>query len=55
MKDLNDEWQEFHVDLANQNIEDVFFMGFRFKSMRGSSHSAVYYVDDVTYGRTDVP
>lgn len=55
MKDLNDEWQEFHVDLANQNIDDVFFMGFRFKSMRGSSHSAVYYVDDVTYGRTDVP
>ena len=53
--DLNGEWQEFHIDLTGQNLADVFFMGFRFTSQRGRQNSAVYYIDDVTYGRTDVP
>lgn len=53
--DLSGEWQEFHVDLAGQDLADVFFMGFRFKSQRGTTHAATYYIDDVTYGRTDIP
>ena len=54
MADQSGEWQEFHVDLSNQNIADVFFMGFSFKSTRGRNNSATYYIDDVSYGRTDL-
>lgn len=54
-KDVSGEWQEFHIDLTGQNLADVFFMGFRFTSQRGRENSATYYIDDVTYGRTDLP
>lgn len=54
MADQSGEWQEFHIDLTGQNIADVFFMGFRFKSTRGRNNSATYYIDDVSYGRTDL-
>ncbi len=54
-KDESGEWMEYHMDLDGQNLADVFFMGFRFKSARGRSNSATYYIDDVTYGRTDIP
>ena len=30
-------------------------MGFRFTSTRSNSNAATYYIDDVTYGRTDIP
>lgn len=53
--DLNNEWQEYHIDLDGQNIADVFFMGFRFKSTLGKESSAIYYIDDVSFGRTDLP
>lgn len=54
-KDLSGEWNEFHVDLTNNQLADVFFMGFRFKGNRGRENSATYYIDDVSYGRTDLP
>lgn len=54
MQDQSGEWQEYHIDLTGQNIADVFFMGFRFKSTRGRNNSATYYIDDVSYGRTDL-
>ena len=54
-KDQNGEWVDFQVDLTGQNIDPVFFMGFRFTSERGTAHSAVYYVDDVTFGSTTLP
>ena len=53
-EDQSGEWQEYHIDLTGQNIADVFFMGFRFKSTRGRTNSATYYIDDVSYGRTDL-
>jgi len=53
--DASGEWQEYHIDLAGQDLADVFFMGFRFKSQRGTANAATYYIDDVTYGRTDIP
>lgn len=53
--DLNNEWQEYHLNLEGQNLADVFFMGFRFKSQLGRENSATYYIDDVTYGRDDLP
>ena len=54
MKDQSGEWQEYHIDLTGKNIADVFFMGFRFKSTRGRNNAATYYIDDVSYGRTDL-
>lgn len=53
--DLNGEWMEYHIDLDGQEIADVFFMGFRFKSTLGKDNTAVYYIDDVSFGRTDLP
>lgn len=54
-KDESGEWVDFQVDLTGQNIDDVFFMGFYYTTQRGINTSAVYYIDDVTYGRTDLP
>jgi hypothetical protein len=53
--DYNGTWQDYVIDFEGQELADVFFIGFRFTSTRGSDNSAVYYIDDVTYGRTDVP
>ena len=54
-KDESGEWREFHIDLAQLEPADVFFMGFRFASTRGTANSATYYIDDVSFGRTDLP
>ena len=54
-KDQNGEWYEFHLDLAGQNIADVFFMAFRFAGNSGNANSTTYYIDDVSWGRTDIP
>ena len=55
LKDMNEEWLEYHIELEGQDIADIFFMGFRFKSTRGTQNSATYYIDDVSFGRTDLP
>lgn len=54
-KDESGEWFEYHIDLADQNIANTFFMGFRFTSTRSNNNAATYYIDDVSYGRTDIP
>ncbi len=53
--DQNNEWLEFHMNLEGQNIADIFFMGFRFAATGGSANSVTYYIDDVSFGRTDLP
>lgn len=53
--DYNGEWRDYVLDLSDNELDDVFFIGFRFTSTRGRDNSAIYYVDDVTYGRTDIP
>ncbi len=53
--DLNGQWSEIHIDLSQQNIADVFFMGFCFKGNSGSENPVTYYIDDVSWGRTDLP
>lgn len=53
--DYNGEWIDYVIDFEGLDIADVFFIGFQFDSNRGRDNSAVYYIDDVTYGRTDVP
>lgn len=53
--DFNDKWQDYTVDLTGLDLADPFHIGFRFTSTRGRSNSATYYVDDVTWGRADIP
>ncbi|MCM1107517.1 MAG: choice-of-anchor J domain-containing protein [Clostridium sp.] len=53
--DYNGEWRDYVMDLEGNDLSDTFFIGFRLTSTRGRNNSAVYYIDDVTYGRTDVP
>lgn len=53
--DENKEWREYHLNLEGQNLADVFFIGFHFKGTGGKVNSAVYYIDDVSFGRTDLP
>lgn len=48
--DYNGEWIDYVVNLETQDLADVFFIGFRFTSTRGSDNSAIYYIDDVTWG-----
>lgn len=54
-KDQSGEWFEYHIDLTDLQLADTFFMGFRFTSLRGRYNSATYYIDDVSFGRTDIP
>lgn len=49
------EWVDYVVDLDGQEIADVFFIGFRFRSVRGYNEASTYYIDNVSWGRTDVP
>lgn len=53
--DENGEWSELHLDLAGQNLADVFFIGFKFSGPSGNIAPTVYYLDDITYGRTNIP
>lgn len=53
--DQNKEWIEYHINLEGQELADVFFMGFHFKATGGNVNSAVYYIDDISYGRADLP
>lgn len=52
--DQNNTWHDYVVDLDGLDLADTFFIGFRFESTRGRDNSAVYYVDDVTWGRSDL-
>lgn len=55
--DLNKEWSEIHLDLSGQSetIADVFFMAFKYTGLMGEDNAVTYYVDDVSWGRTDLP
>lgn len=50
----NDNWQEFIVDLDDLDFPDVFFIGFDFNGTRSKNSSVVWYLDDVTWGRSDI-
>lgn len=53
--DYNEEWIPYTIDLEGLDLADVFFIGFRFTSLRGRESTAQYYVDDFAWGQTDVP
>lgn len=54
-KDENGEWARYVLDCDQWNLPDEFYCVFIFTSMRGKDESCVYYVDDFSWGRTDVP
>ena len=50
-------WRTFFLDLAPyaETIGDVFHMAFRYTSPNGGDGSVTFYVDEVSWGRTDLP
>ncbi len=53
--DQNEKWIDHVVNLDGLDLADVFFIGFRFKSTRGTDTATSYYIDNVSWGRTDIP
>lgn len=53
--DAAGEWREYILDLDALDIADTFFIGFHFLSTRGRNTTAVYYVDDFSWGDTETP
>ena len=45
----------FQINLENQPNMDIFHMAFRYTSPNGGMGSVAYYIDDVSWGRTDLP
>lgn len=52
--DENNIWIPFHINLENQPNMDIFHIGFRFVSPNGTAGGVTYYIDDVSWGRTDL-
>ncbi|MDE5659528.1 MAG: hypothetical protein K2I28_01405 [Muribaculaceae bacterium] len=53
--DASGEWRPFILDLDGLDIADTFFIGFHYLSTRGRNTTAVYYVDDFSWGSTTTP
>lgn len=50
-------WRTFFLDLTpyTETMADVFFMAFRYIGPNGGDGAVTYYIDDVSWGRTDLP
>lgn len=53
--DASGEWRDYIIDLDALDLADTFFIGFHYLSTRGRNTTAVYYVDDFSWGDTTVP
>lgn len=53
--DASGEWRPFILDLDSQDLADTFFIGFHFKGTRGHNSSAIYYIDDFSWGSESTP
>lgn len=54
--DQSGDWLDYQVNLTGQTtVADTFFMGFRFTGVGGAEGAAVYLIDDVSWGREDLP
>ncbi len=55
--DVSMTWRTFFLDLAPyaETMADVFHIAFRYKGPNGGEGAVTYYVDDVSWGRTDLP
>ena len=55
--DDNESWKTFYLDLEPyaETMADVFYMAFHYVGPNGNQGIVSYYVDDVSWGRTDLP
>ncbi len=55
--DRSEVWSTFYLDLApySETVADVFHMAFRFVGPNGNEGVVTYYLDDISWGRTDLP
>ena len=51
----NGQWREYIIDLEGLDLADAFFIGFSYSAPRGKNFPAIYYVDDFSWGRSDIP
>lgn len=56
-EETSGDWIDFQINLTGQEetMADVFFMAFRFTGQSGSEGAATYLIDDVSWGRADLP
>lgn len=52
--DYNNQWMDYVIDLKNQDLADVFFIGFGYTSLRGTETTVQYLIDDFSWGRDDI-
>lgn len=52
--DENDTWARYVLDANSWELPDEFYIAFVFESLRGKESTAQYYIDDFSWGRTDV-
>lgn len=55
--DVTETWMTFYLDLAPyaQTMADVFYMGFHYIGPNGNKGVVTYYLDDISWGRDDLP
>lgn len=53
--DENDEWAHYVLDAASWDLPAEFYVAFVFQSQRGTSSTTQYFIDNFSWGRTDVP
>lgn len=55
--DESGEWFPYVLHLEDQELAEVFWIGFLFEGTRGAGHAATYYIDDFSWGKwlEDVP
>ena len=55
-EDQAGDWLDYQVKLSGQTaIADAFYMAFRFTGYSGATGAATYLIDDVSWGRDDLP
>ena len=53
--DENGTWAKYVLDAENWEMPDEFYIVFVYNSLRGHESANQYYVDDFSWGRTDMP
>ena len=55
--DMTEKWVTFYLDLEPfaQTMADVFYMGFHYIGPNGNEGVVTYYLDDISWGRDDLP
>lgn len=51
----NGNWAKYVLDTENWPLDDEFYIAFVMEGSRGAENAATYFVDDFSWGRTDVP